>query len=283
MKVRYLFSLMLVFLLTLLFTPFEFPFSVSNTAVGADPSTGSESSLSLPEEQPVAPAPSSDKPVPSTRSGQALSSGEGPGTRFDSKKWPIDTGAAINSSPVLGDLDGDGSLEIVIGSDSNKVYAWKADGTPLPRWPVSTGDSVRSSPALADLDGDGKLDVLVGSFDGKLYAWNFRGNLIKGWPATTGSVIYSSPAVGDVDGDQAPEVIAGSFDNKVYAWNGDGTLLRGWPQPTGLFVYSSPALADLDGDGLGSGSGRGMSCPACRRDGFPFAMFHLLSQAAQPA
>ncbi len=170
--------------------------------------------------------------------------------QFAPSAWPKDTGAPVNSSPVLGDLDGDGVLEIIVGSDNHKVYAWKPDGTLMPGWPVTTGDSVRSSPALADLDGDGRLDVIVGSFDNKVYAWNFNGSLLPGWPVVTGSVIYSSPAVGDIDGDQRPEVVVGSFDNKVYAWNEDGTVVRGWPKPTGLFVYSSPALADLDRDGV---------------------------------
>ncbi|PID58815.1 hypothetical protein CSB45_02110 [candidate division KSB3 bacterium] len=170
--------------------------------------------------------------------------------QFAPHGWPQDTGAPVNSSPVIGDIDNDGIQEIVVGSDNNMVYAWKPDGTLMPGWPVTTGDSVRSSPALADLNGDGHLDIVVGSFDNKVYAWNFNGTLLPGWPAVTGSVIYSSPAVGDIDGDQLPEVVIGSFDNKVYAWNADGTVVRGWPKPTGLFVYSSPALADLDQDGI---------------------------------
>lgn len=168
---------------------------------------------------------------------------------FVADAWPKDTGAPVNSSPALGDLDGDGALEIVVGSDNHKVYAWKPDGTLMPGWPVTTGDAVRSSPALADIDGDGRLDVIVGSYDNKVYIWNYNGSLLAGWPAVTGSVVYSSPAVGDIDGDQRPEIIVGSFDNNVYAWNADGTLVRGWPKPTGLFVYSSPALADITGDG----------------------------------
>ncbi|HWP45856.1 MAG TPA: fibronectin type III domain-containing protein [Candidatus Limnocylindrales bacterium] len=238
MKGRYLFSACLVLLLTLILTSplgITAQFTRSNSPPDK-PGVRSELAEGVKLEPPQEP----QTPVTSP---------PGKGERFDPKKWPIDVGAVVNSSPVLGDLDGDGCLEIIIGSDNGKVYAWKADGTPLPGWPVSTGDSVRSSPALADLDGDGKLEVIVGSFDGKIYAWNFRGSLVLGWPVTTGSVIYSSPAIGDVDGDQSPEVVVGSFDNKVYVWNADGSLARGWPQSTGLFVYSSPALADLDGDG----------------------------------
>ncbi len=171
-------------------------------------------------------------------------------TQFLPNAWPKSTRAPVNSSPVLGDLDGDGILEIVIGSDNHKVYAWKPDGTLMPGWPMTTNDSVRSSPALSDIDGDGRLDVIAGSFDNKVYVWNFNGSVLPGWPVSTGSVVYSSPAVGDIDGDQRPEIVVGSFDNQVYAWNDDGTIVRGWPKPTGSFVYSSPALADIDRDGL---------------------------------
>lgn len=169
---------------------------------------------------------------------------------FSRTDWPVDIGVPINSSPVLGDLDRDGNIEIVVGADNGYVYAWRPDATLLPGWPVATGDSVRSSPAIKDIDGDAKLDVIVGSFDNKVYAWNFDGVLLPGWPVVTGSVVYSSPAIGDIDGDQKPEIIAGSFDNKMYAWHADGSLVHGWPKSTGLFIYSSPALADIDEDGL---------------------------------
>ena len=69
----------------------------------------------------------------------------------------------VYSSPALGDLDGDGHLEVVVGSDDGKVYAWHHDGTPVAGWPQTTGDVVDSSPALGDLDGDGHLEVVVGS------------------------------------------------------------------------------------------------------------------------
>jgi len=165
--------------------------------------------------------------------------------------WPQTTGYGLTSSAALGDLDGDGNLEVVLGGHDGKVYAWHHDGTPVAGWPQATGRDVYSSPALGDLEGDGKLEVVVGSTDGKVYAWHHDGTPVAGWPQTTGGGVASSPALGDLDGDGNLEVVVGSDDGKVYAWQHDGTPVGGWPQITtvGSYVRSSPALGDLDGDG----------------------------------
>jgi WD40 repeat protein len=164
--------------------------------------------------------------------------------------WPRATGFYwLKSSPALGDLDGDGRLEVVIGAFDHYVYVRHSDGTAAAGWPQATGDRIQSSPALGDLDGDGSPEVVIGSFDGKVYAWHANGTAVAGWPQTTGDRVYGSPALGDLDGDGKLEVVVGSFDRKVYAWHANGTLLAGWPQSTGDWVFSSPALGDLDGDG----------------------------------
>ena len=159
--------------------------------------------------------------------------------------WEFKTGRAVYFTS-LGDLDGDGSLDVVVGSDDDYIYALSGRGGKL-LWKFETVYDVWSSPALGDLDRDESLDVVVGSRDNYIYALSGRdGRLL--WRFKTGWVVDSSPALGDLDRDGYLDVVVGSEDHYIYALSGrDGRLL--WKFKTGRKIWSSPALGDLDGDG----------------------------------
>ncbi|MFH1220597.1 MAG: M6 family metalloprotease domain-containing protein [Candidatus Eisenbacteria bacterium] len=163
--------------------------------------------------------------------------------------WPRETGSVIFSSPSIGDLDGDGVKEIVLGDYSGSVYAWRPDGTLLADWPVAVGGRTTSKPAICDVDIDGSPDVVVGSQNGKVYVFSNRGSLLSGWPQATGGTITSSAALGDIDDDGVVEIICGSKDGKVYAWNDDGSPVKGWPVAmAGYEIWMSPGICDFDDD-----------------------------------
>jgi len=77
----------------------------------------------------------------------------------------------LKSSPVLADVDGDGGIEIVVGSPDGELLAFHSDGSEVKGWPLSCGGPVSSSPTFLDVDNDDSLEVMVGSEDGWLYIW----------------------------------------------------------------------------------------------------------------
>jgi len=181
--------------------------------------------------------------------------------------WPRPTAYLCWASPVVGDLDGDGDLEVVAYDRSGVVYAWHHDGAemrdgdanPATNGPFfvtkNPGTWHFSTPALADVDSDGVVELVVCSPADSIYCLNADGSRVPGWPvpvADTGAMITASPAVGDVDGDGSLEVIVPSSSGRVYGLNHDGTSMSGWPKWVYMntsTIAPSPALADLDGDG----------------------------------
>jgi len=183
-----------------------------------------------------------------------------PGTLF-----PVDLGGPIYSSAIVADIDQDGMDEILVGSDSDKLFCLDANG--LTKWQYQTGDDVRSSPALGDIDQDGYLDVVFQSEDGYLYVLDKDGQTLPGWPRPLGSIPYNSyytatPVLADIDGDSELEIITLSpyretFNTiRVYAFNSDGetewTWEKDWPGTESISAHAvtSPAVADVNGDGI---------------------------------
>jgi hypothetical protein len=163
-----------------------------------------------------------------------------------SQNWSYTTGDGVLSSPAVADVDEDGQLEVVIGSDDGKIYCLNSTGGK--EWDYST-IYTHSCPSVADVDGDGHFEILVGSYgDNKVYCLNVTGGTPNiQWSYTTGGAIYSSPCVADVDNDFQQEVLVGSQDNKTYCLTKNG--LCKWSYTTGYWVFSSPCVADIDGDG----------------------------------
>lgn len=65
-------------------------------------------------------------------------------------------------------MDGDGQVEIVVGSDDARLYAWKADGSLVGGWPMDVDYPIKGAPAVGNMDGDTAVEVIGAGFDGKL-------------------------------------------------------------------------------------------------------------------
>jgi hypothetical protein len=181
--------------------------------------------------------------------------------------WPKTTVDLCWASPVVGDFDGDGDLEIIAYDVDGTVYIWHVDGTELRDGdsnPATDGVFFRaglssqgwhvSTPALADMDDDGIVELIVCAPQDSIYCLNSNGSRVAGWPVYCGDAganIGASPAVGDADGDGRPEVFIQNSFGRVQGINHDGTQMSGWPKwvYSNNFFAGSIGLADFTGDG----------------------------------
>ena len=178
--------------------------------------------------------------------------------------WPVAVTLMPQYAPSVGDLDGDGTLEVVQATrgttTGGMIYVFNHDGTSMPGWPKAVGTKgnyVTASMTLADLDGDGTLEIIAGERDypiGHLWVFRHDGTTFPGkWPVALDHVPTASATVGDMDRDGKPEIVYMSY-NSIYVFETDGTVVPGWPVNVSQkfqanFSYQSPVMADLTGDG----------------------------------
>ncbi|OQY29659.1 MAG: hypothetical protein B6244_03055 [Candidatus Cloacimonetes bacterium 4572_55] len=129
------------------------------------------------------------------------------------------------ASPAIGDIDGDGDLEVIFGlntwsQDQGALCAYHHNGDPVNGFPVQTESAVTAQPIIANVnDNSSHQNILFGTMNGYFHIVDYQGNSIQGFPyPLSASGITGSAAVGDLDGDNMIEFAIGSSDGNLFAF-----------------------------------------------------------------
>jgi hypothetical protein len=193
---------------------------------------------------------------------------------------PFSQDVGSYAAPTLGDIDGDGDLDAVVGAYPSGIFRYFENtgsvqlrafiertltANPLTGFDVG----IWSIPTLADLDADGDLDLVSGESSGVFFYFEntFSANLPAFVPRTGAANPLngvdiggdSFPSFGDLDADGDLDLVVGEyygtfryFENTGNARTPAFAARTGAQNPlNGVDVgsVSTPSLADLDRDG----------------------------------
>ncbi|HYV97594.1 MAG TPA: VCBS repeat-containing protein [Gemmatimonadaceae bacterium] len=169
-----------------------------------------------------------------------------------------------NYAPAIVDLDGDGLVDLVLGTWQDRLEWYRNTGTSAsPKWTLADSALVtitrgsNTTPSFGDIDGDGLVDLVIGEASGTINLYRNTGTktspkyaLVSDHFQDIKVVRRSAPALVDMDGDGKPDMLIGSGDGEIQLWHNVGArgelrFERDNAFTLRSFMGASPAASDL--------------------------------------
>lgn len=127
----------------------------------------------------------------------------------------------VSISPTIGDLDGDGVVEIIapLGESSQGYITYHVMNSTLQNANINFNLPMNApvngtvvQPALADIDKDGTAEVIIVGEDGYVYVFSHTGGDMTTYEFKSDypTFNFGSPRIADIDQDGIPEVVVGN-------------------------------------------------------------------------
>lgn len=139
-----------------------------------------------------------------------------------------------------------------------KIYAFTANGTPLPGWPVDGNvNQVAIGNVVQGISAGVDNPELVVNFGTQISVLQSDGTIAPGWPVTPSSLCApDSILLQDVQGDVTPEVLVTTKSSTqtgcpitMLSGTGQHVLNSPYAVHASITSYRPPVVADIDGDG----------------------------------
>eukprot|EP00823_Brevimastigomonas_motovehiculus_P004817 TRINITY_DN3294_c0_g1_i1.p1 TRINITY_DN3294_c0_g1~~TRINITY_DN3294_c0_g1_i1.p1 ORF type:complete len:840 (-),score=130.77 TRINITY_DN3294_c0_g1_i1:99-2618(-) len=139
--------------------------------------------------------------------------------------------AYIYCPPSVVDLDGDGELEIVLGTSLGFIYVVHAQNGELqPGFPLAMGE-IQAQVAIEDVNADGYLEMIALDNKGNVLCFDHKGKEI--WETQISGFSAQGATFGDVNGDGEIDVAIATVTGHVWVLHGkNGTVLPHFPLKT---------------------------------------------------
>ena len=170
-------------------------------------------------------------------------------------KWSANVPQADFIQPVIGDINGDGEMEVVMSTYGHVVALNGTDGSELWRHSPEVNRPHHRAITLADLTNDGVPEILAVTGQGRVIALFGNGTLYWQSPGVGGENWCDFPVTAyDIDGDGYPTIysaredITVPYNGRLTALNHNGEVL------CSTFIFhpctGGPTVADYDHDGV---------------------------------
>lgn len=170
--------------------------------------------------------------------------------------WQYFVGAMLRMVESIGDVNGNGSTDVVVGTGNGIANIYSIVGIdpegptgPTPIWSFPIGSGAGGGKEVLRYDIPGQTsDVIAGSYFGRVYRIDGETG-IQVWLFNLGSSgINQLSLIEDVDGDGLDDILVCSFNSTFYCISG-ATGVPIWFKTVGNFSWSAQAIEDINGDG----------------------------------
>ena len=159
--------------------------------------------------------------------------------------------AHIYSSPIVVDIEGDGSLDVIVGTSLGFIYVLNGkDGTVKDHFPIKLKGGVEMRIVAENLRGNENLELFAIASSGHATCFDgVDGKILWERNVRTGdhrTIASGEVALGDVNGDGNLDIVFGLSTSLVWALDGEsGAVLDNFPFYTGGKILAPVVLSDL--------------------------------------